>query len=446
MPPATYYVSSSRGNDQADGRSPQTAWRTLSRVNTAAIEPGDTVLFQRDNLWRGQLRPKNGNASRAVTYGAYGSGAKPIIQGSVAKDDPEDWVKSDNSLWATRSSTTAPLDVDVGNIIFDHGRACGVKKWRLEDLHQNGDFWYDDTKHQVWLYSDSSPTTQFHSIELALRNHIILEDNARYVTYEDLHLRYGGAHGIGGTNTEHITARRCDICFIGGSLQKMRDGKPIRYGNGVEFWNRAQHNLVEQCRIWEIYDAALTDQGNGTDSEQVDITYRDNTIWNAEYSFEFWNRPATARTENILFEHNTCVNAGHGWGHNQRPDPNGHHLMFWSNTAPARDVVIRNNIFCDSTDACMRIDNDWTAALTMDHNLWFQASGPLFDFLRRKFAPDQADSYRSATGFDTHSLVAEPKFHDPARHDYRLDAGSPGINTASDARPCGSILSANPND
>ena len=456
----TYYISSSGGNDQADGRSPQTAWRTLARVNAAALQPGDTVLFQRDNLWRGRLYAKSGAAGRPVTYGAYGNGAKPILQGSVAQDTPDAWLRSGNNLWKTLPPTVANnavkadrirqtvepgaeevLNVDVGNIIFDHGAVCGVKKWHREDLRQNGDFWYDPSARQVWLYSEMPPGTKYQSIELTLKKHIIDEGGCQYVTYEDLQLRYGAAHGIGGGNTSHITVRRCDISFIGGALQLTRpDGQPVRYGNGIEFWGAGRHNLVEQCRLWEIYDAALTNQGNDPTSEQVDITYRHNVIWNAEYSFEYWNRPAMARTENIVFEHNTCVDAGYGWGHNQRPDnKNGRHLMFYKNSAATRGVVVRNNIFCNTTESCLRMETDWRNGLTLDQNLWFKQSGPVFAFLRQNYSADQLDAYRTASGFDLHSLIAEPNFRNAAGRDYRLAPGSPGLNWTADGQPCGAI-------
>jgi len=440
---ATYYVSSSKGDDQADGRSTQTAWRTLARVNVAAFQPGDTILFERGNLWRGQLQARSGAVGRPVIYGAYGNGDKPILQGSVAKDTPDDWLKGGNNLWATRPSASEPLDEDVGNIIFDQGAVCGVKKWRREDLRQNGDYWFDRTNQQVWLYADTPPTTQHHSIELALKKNIVAEEGCHYVTYEDLHLRYGAAHGIGDGYTSHITVRSCDICFIGGGLQLIRpDGTPVRFGNGIEFWRAAQHNLVEHCRLWEIYDAALTDQGIGTNSEQVDITYRDNVIWNAEYSFEYWNRPAAARSENIMFEHNTCVDAGHGWGHTQRPNPNGRHLMFYDNPAATRGVVVRDNIFCNSTESCLRMDNDWRADLALDRNLWFQKSGTVFTFLRHNFTAEQLEAYRAASGFDLHSIIAEPKFCNADQHDYRLAPGSSGLKWTPNGQPCGAVPSA----
>ncbi|MEO6434451.1 MAG: hypothetical protein ABIP55_01655, partial [Tepidisphaeraceae bacterium] len=41
---ATYYVNNA-GNDSADGRSAQTAWKTIARVNGKNWNPGDQVLF-----------------------------------------------------------------------------------------------------------------------------------------------------------------------------------------------------------------------------------------------------------------------------------------------------------------------------------------------------------------------------------------------------------------
>jgi len=273
---------------------------------------------------------------------------------------------------------------------------------------------------------------------LALSKHIIDEGGCRNVVYEDLHLRYGAAHGVGGGDTAFITVRRCDIEFIGGGHQFTRpDGKPVRYGNGVEFWGAARHNTVEQCRIWEVYDAALTNQGSDPKSEETDLCYRDNVIWNSEYSFEYWNRPAAAHTRNVVFEHNTCVDAGGGWGHGQRPDPNGRHLSFYQNSADTQGVAVRDNIFCNSTESDLRMDNDWCSGLTLDRNLWCQKTGPIFYFLRQNYSAEQVAAFRAASGLDRNSVVAEPRFRDAARRDYRLAVESPGVKWTADGSPCG---------
>ena len=96
-----------------------------------------------------------------------------------------------------------------------------------------------------------------------------------------------------------------------------------------------------------------------------------------------WTAYATTETALPAFgtnwvEHNTCVDSGSGWGHGQRPDPNGRHLMFYDNSAATTDVVIRGNIFCTATDSLLRLHGrDWTGALVMDRNCWFQPRGPV---------------------------------------------------------------------
>ncbi len=282
---ATYYVSAT-GKDSNDGLSPRSAWQTLDRVNSAALKPGDSVLFRRGDVWHGQLRPVSGDATGPVTYSAYARGAKPRIYGSVQHNAEADWHDKGGSIWETEG-----IPVDVGNIIFDNEKAVGIKVWKREDVNGPRKFCYDPDKHVLVVYCEQNPAKRYSSIECALTKFIIDESQRSYVTYTDLDLRYGGAHGIGGWNTSHIIVRNCDLSFIGGGLLNYdQSGKPVRYGNGIEFWIGAQDNLVEGCRLWEIYDAALTNQGSATNT-QANITYRNNIIWNCEYLIRILEPP-----------------------------------------------------------------------------------------------------------------------------------------------------------
>jgi hypothetical protein len=344
------------------------------------------------------------------------------------------------SLSTARSNQPEPLDVDVGNVILDHGPATGVKKWRVADLKKEGDFHYDPRAWQATLRLDTNPASRYRSIELALNRHVIDEGGSSHVAYENLDLRYGAAHGVGGGGVQGITVRDCDISFIGGGHQfTLPDGRPIRFGNGVEFWSDARDCLVEGCRLWEIYDAALTNQGSGTNIQE-NIIYRHNQIWNCEYSFEFWNRDAASRTRKIRFEHNTCVDAGSGWGHAQRPDPNGRHLMFFANTSITEDIVIRLNIFARSTDSLLRLDGrDWTQALSMDFNCWHQPAGPYLLWKNEPAGADGLTRILQVRGLDRHSIFDDPSFIDPARHDFRLTPGSPVRALAEASSPPGAL-------
>ncbi len=421
----TFFVDAVRGEDGQDGLRPETAWRSLAEVNQAPIAPGDRVLFRRGQTWRGQLVPRSGSAEGVITYGAFGEGPKPILVGSVAANRREEWQSAGPGLWVTVTRSVV-LPVDVGNLIFDQGKSTGIKRWSETDLRQDGDYFYDAGARRVTLRSDEHPATRHRSIELALRRHIIDQGGRGYVTYENLDLRYGAAHGIGGGNTHHVTVRDCDFSYIGGGHQFTRpDGQPVRFGNGIEFWSSARDCLVEGCRLWEIYDAALTNQGDGTNTQQ-NITYRRNVIWNCEYSFEYWNRGPASLTRDIVFEHNTCVDAGFGWGHRQRPDPNGRHLMFYDNTAATTNVVIRHNIFSGATDSLLRLHGrDWTAALAMDYNVWHQPRGPLALWDRETISAEAFPVFMRSRGLDIHSVVADPGFVNAARHDYRLAPNSP---------------------
>jgi hypothetical protein len=343
-------------------------------------------------------------------------------------------------LLKLQSNQVIPLSVDVGNIIFDHGTSTGVKKWSEPELRRNGDYFYDARSWQVKLRSNGNPARRHRSIELALRQHIIDQSGCGYVTYESLDLRYGAAHGIGGSDVQYVTIRGCDISFIGGGHQMtQRDGKPVRYGNGIEFWSGASDCLVEECRPWEIYDAALTNQGDGT-NVQENITYRGNVIWNSEYSFEYWNRGPASRTRNIVFEHNTCVDAGYGWGHRQRPDPNGCHLMFYDNSAVTTNIVIRDNIFSSATDSLLRLHGrDWTGALVMERNCWFQPRGPVLLWGQQAVGTDDFAAFMHSRGFDCGLRLADPRFVDAVRHNYRLAPDSPARALDSQGKPAGAL-------
>jgi len=81
--PAIYYISSSAGNDSNNGLSPGTPWKTIAKVNSTGFKPGDTIMFNRGDIWREQLNvPSSGSSGLPITYDAYGSGSLPIISGA----------------------------------------------------------------------------------------------------------------------------------------------------------------------------------------------------------------------------------------------------------------------------------------------------------------------------------------------------------------------------
>jgi hypothetical protein len=73
----TYYVSPT-GNDLSTGTSSTSAFRTVDRLENAPLTAGDSILFQRGGVWRELLYM----TSSGLTFGTYGTGARPIISGA----------------------------------------------------------------------------------------------------------------------------------------------------------------------------------------------------------------------------------------------------------------------------------------------------------------------------------------------------------------------------
>jgi hypothetical protein len=301
------------------------------------------------------------------------------------------------------------IDTDVGNIILD-GNKAAFKKWTKGDLKNQDDFWYDEKSNRVFYYSDDNPAKKYKNIEAALYRHVVDHSNCRHVVFDGFDIRYGAAHGFGGTKAKHCVYRNLDVSWIGGADQYRQggDGRRVRFGNGIEFWCDAEDCLVENCRLWEIYDAALTNQGNGVNVER-NIVYRNNTIWNCEYSFEYWNRGPESLTKNVVFENNVCVDAGFGWGHVQRPDRNGRHVMMYNNQAKTKNLVIRNNVFCRATESPVRIDSDFRDGLSMEGNRYWQSGGEIFYWLtKNSYKNEDFRRYQEEIGLDKTSTFQKP--------------------------------------
>lgn len=82
---AIYYVDCNADGDAGTGltTASDVAWKTIAKVNASSFSAGDSVLFNKGCTWREQLTvPSPGSADNVITFGAYGSGAKPIMDGS----------------------------------------------------------------------------------------------------------------------------------------------------------------------------------------------------------------------------------------------------------------------------------------------------------------------------------------------------------------------------
>jgi len=77
----TYYISGLTGNDANNGTSETTAWQTIEKFRETILEDNSTVLFKRGETFRGAVYTNK--FPKGIRYDAYGTGANPVIAGSV---------------------------------------------------------------------------------------------------------------------------------------------------------------------------------------------------------------------------------------------------------------------------------------------------------------------------------------------------------------------------
>ncbi|ARO30680.1 pectin lyase fold/virulence factor domain-containing protein [Rhizobium sp. NXC14] len=75
-----YYVNSATGSDRNGGTNQNSAFATLSKVESLALKPGDSVLLAKGSVFNEQFDIKySGSESAPIKIGSYGTGAAPII-------------------------------------------------------------------------------------------------------------------------------------------------------------------------------------------------------------------------------------------------------------------------------------------------------------------------------------------------------------------------------
>ncbi len=111
----TYYISAG-GNDANNGTLAKMPWRTLSKLNTyTGLISGDSVLFNRGETFYGSIIiNKSGRSGKPIVFGAYGTGAKPIITGFTTVNS---WRNLGSNIWESASaiSTLASCNMVVIN-------------------------------------------------------------------------------------------------------------------------------------------------------------------------------------------------------------------------------------------------------------------------------------------------------------------------------------------
>lgn len=333
----------------------------IAKVNALELKPGDSVLFERGGLFRGNIKGRPG-----VTYAAYGEGEMPIVCGS-RRDyaDAKLWAETaEKGVWRC----TEKLH-NVGIVLFDHDprNACepGVKFAVMKypkrnekftkrvELDENLSFRNLFEVDRLELRCDEgNPGAVFRHIEIGESGHGIRCEGKGF-RIRDLRFTLMGCHGVSFGSCKDVEVRDCVFDWLGGSILEGWRFGTVRYGNAVESFGTEIHGFrVIGCRAYEIYDTGVTFQCNdaGTPCHMDDILFESNTVDRCYWGLEYYNarNGEGSYTRHIRWRGNTVTGTGSGWGCLGREE-SAPVISLAETPEDTIDFVIEGNKFLGST-------------------------------------------------------------------------------------------------
>lgn len=389
-----YYVDSVYGNDGYSGTQRSKPWQTIARVNAAAAEelvPTALVRFQRDQMWREQLAaPFPGTSGNPITFGAYGSGDKPLFKGSVIETG---FVLDAGNVYEktgyTQSAAACRWVFEDGErLIIAANRGAMVQgSWYLDD---GADILY------VWSTDDADPDT--HTIERPNEWQMINAYGKSFLRYENLRATHSINAGFyyKDDNVSHIETVDCESFFcgsrgfdVGGTWEGVPTHHDITFrnciahdNNGEGFWLSGSRVGAVDCTAYnngkDVLLKGYTMDGGGIiiGAQAIDCYLRRTRVYDVYYGASLWvewepESPEYPRPLRTMIE--DCYLRGtFGTGHAGR-------LLI----ATGQDSIYRNNILIFDGDNSAIYVSDGSTDEAFYHNSVYRTSSPWGDYLLR---------------------------------------------------------------
>lgn len=417
VPERTYYVDAVGGSDSNSGTSPGDAWQTVTKVNNTTLNPGDTVLFNRSDVFENVILRLNhsGTSGSPITYGAYGTGLRPIISmtnGSqalytgtarsyVVLEDLDFDVNGGHSYAGQIRLSYSTID----NCVFREASSIGL-------LLTNG---AEVTIKNCFFHSNGG----YAGLELYVENggsqtDFVIEDNEAY--------NNGGSQGhhgiyiVGypsvGNSTGHIVRR--NTCYNNADA-------------GIKL------NTTEDC---EIYDNVCYGNANGlsitteeTMTSSGHLIYNNILRDNSQRGLWFHgdtNDTPNGEVNNCEVYNNTIVNNHNSYGA-------GIHIS--GGTGHSGNVFKNNIVYNDDSLGSyppLRLHSTVESNNTFDYNCWYWANNGsgYIAYIEGVGSYVTLSTWKGYGGHDN-DIGDNPDFEDIGADNYMIQPASPCLNTGT---------------
>jgi hypothetical protein len=423
----TYFVDATNGSDTNNGSSDY-PWQTVQKVVDSSFNDGDSILFKRGETWTLSATlevPRDG-----LTFGAYGSGADPILDGNKAIDNVVETNTKDNlkfeNLYVKQGtafgiSVNASSNVTLTNI---EASDCGNDNIIFTGNSQNCTA-TNITSHDAY---ENAPGPRESCLEIKDGCHDIVIDGATLYNSIDAGLAILSHDPLQGDCFPYNITIRNVSCYNNTTMG-------IIVGKQDDEANSDRNILIEDCVV-------VTGTANGiyiaeTGGETIEgLTFRRVTVNTLDTANQFPLR----LLGKALFEN--CVFAG---TYPSQVDNNGDgtfsNCVFYRNASGTLQIKnspvstkLRNCIIYSTGQTTIDFQSI-TGTEDVDYNLYYnEAVDPVAgaSYKWNGVAKNWAD-WKADTGQDANSPTpADPLFVDAANGNYIINSGSPAINTGTD--------------
>ena len=315
-----FYVDSALGNDANSGDSESSAWKSLAKVNSQNLQPGDSVLFKKGLIYEGALElTASGTESNPINFGTYGSGSLPAFTGSKTETG---WNLHSGNIYK-KTMTYTPGKTGSG-IVLEDGIPLEFRSWNADAEtslgSESGVFTYDPGNlfsGTIYISCSDSANPTSHTIEAGFYLIGIHGENLSNVNISNIHFKNYSCHGISLRSSSNITVAGCRAENIGGAVLAL---SPVLLygGNGFEFTLNSSNCSVFDSSAVNIFDSGFSPQVFESNTQTRDITFSncfaDKCGFSGiEISVLKYGTSSNEKLQNISVDSCTVNNSGKGW-------------------------------------------------------------------------------------------------------------------------------------